>query len=249
MGPARRQGGLPEGGGDRPPAGRQVALSLSDPFCVDRWRAEFADLIAQHVDILFGNEVEICSLYGTDELEQAVELVRGQVRLAALTRSAEGSVWSRGAGPSDPGGAGRAVIDSTGAGDLYAAGLLYGLTHDLPLAACGRLGSLAAADVLGQLGARPEQPLAPLVGQAQATCDRPRRAAPLAKRQAFSPTLVRGLAVGPAPVVALAAAGRLRCRRGVDLPCSVTQLAALRGSADSHASAGRPCWSWSGSCS
>ena len=150
--------------------GRQVALSLSDPFCVGRWRAEFADLIAHHVDILIGNEVEICSLYGADELEQAVEQVRGQTRLAALTRSAQGSVLVAGARTERvPAAPVARVIDSTGAGDLYAAGLLYGLTHDLPLAACGRLGSLAAAAVLGQLGARPEQPLAPLVDQAQAT--------------------------------------------------------------------------------
>jgi sugar/nucleoside kinase (ribokinase family) len=144
--------------------GRRVALSLSDPFCVDRWRTEFADLIARHVDILIANEKEICSLYGTNELEQAAEMVRGQVQIAALTCSADGSVLvSDGpthriaAAPVD------AVVDSTGAGDLYAAGLLYGLARDLPLPACGRLGSLAAAEVLGHFGARPKRPLAPLV--------------------------------------------------------------------------------------
>ena len=122
------------------------------------------------MDILFANEVEISSLYEADELEQALELVRGQTRLAALTRGAQGSVLVAGARTERiPAAPVARVIDSTGAGDLYAAGLLYGLTHDLPLAACGRLASLAAAAVLGQLGARPEQPLAPLVGQAQAT--------------------------------------------------------------------------------
>ena len=144
--------------------GRKVALTLSDPFCVDRWRAEFADLIARHVDILIANEVEICSLYGANELDQAVDLVRGQVQVAALTCSADGSVLVTdgqthriAAAPVE------AVVDTTGAGDLYAAGLLYGLARDLPLPACGRLGSLAAAEVLGHFGARPQRPLEPLV--------------------------------------------------------------------------------------
>jgi sugar/nucleoside kinase (ribokinase family) len=146
--------------------GRQVALSLSDPFCVGRWRAEFADLIAHHVDIVIANEVEICSLYGANDLQQAIDLVRGQVRLAALTRSADGSVLVAGKQTEwVPAAPVARVIDSTGAGDLYAAGLLYGLTHGLPLAGCGRLGGLAAAEVLGQFGARPERPLAPLVAQ------------------------------------------------------------------------------------
>jgi sugar/nucleoside kinase (ribokinase family) len=146
--------------------GRQVALSLSDPFCVGRWRAEFADLIAHHVDVLIANEAEICSLYGANDLEQAIDLVRGQVGLAALTRSADGSVLVAGARTEwVPAAPVARVIDSTGAGDLYAAGLLYGLTHGLPLAACGRLGGLAAAEVLGQFGARPERPLAPLLDQ------------------------------------------------------------------------------------
>jgi sugar/nucleoside kinase (ribokinase family) len=144
--------------------GRRVALSLSDPFCVDRWRAEFTDLIGRHVDILIANEVEICSLYGANELAQAADLVRGQVEIAALTCSADGSMLVTpgdahriAAAPVNP------VVDSTGAGDLYAAGLLYGLARALPLPACGHLGSLAAAEVLGHFGARPKRPLAPLV--------------------------------------------------------------------------------------
>jgi sugar/nucleoside kinase (ribokinase family) len=144
--------------------GRRVALSLSDPFCVDRWRTEFTDLIARHVDILIANEMEICSLYGTNELEQAAERVRGQVQVAALTCSAKGSVLVSGrATHRIPAAPVAAVVDSTGAGDLYAAGLLYGLARALPLPACGRLGSLAATEVLGHFGARPKHPLAPLV--------------------------------------------------------------------------------------
>jgi sugar/nucleoside kinase (ribokinase family) len=143
---------------------RRVALSLSDPFCVNRWRTEFADLIARHVDILIANEVEICSLYGTNELGQAAEMVRGQVQIAALTCSAHGSVLvSDGATYRIPAAPVDAVVDSTGAGDLYAAGFLYGLARGLPLPACGQLGSLAAAEVLGHFGARPKRPLAPLV--------------------------------------------------------------------------------------
>jgi sugar/nucleoside kinase (ribokinase family) len=144
--------------------GRQVALTLSDPFCVDRWRAEFADLIARHVDILIANEAEICSLYGESALQDAAERVRQDVQIAALTCSADGSLLVT------PGATHRIeaapvarVVDTTGAGDLYAAGLLYGLAHDLPLPACGRLGSLAAAEILGQYGARSKRPLAPLV--------------------------------------------------------------------------------------
>jgi sugar/nucleoside kinase (ribokinase family) len=144
--------------------GRKVALTLSDPFCVDRWRAEFADLIGRHVDILIANEVEICSLYGANELDQAADMVRGQVEVAALTCSADGSMLvterDKHRIPAAPV---NAVVDTTGAGDLYAAGLLYGLARGLPLPACGRLGSLAAAEVLGHFGARPKRPLKPLV--------------------------------------------------------------------------------------
>jgi sugar/nucleoside kinase (ribokinase family) len=149
--------------------GRRVALTLSDPFCVERWRAEFADLIARHVDVLIANEVEICSLYGVNELDQAAEMVRGRVQLAALTCSADGSVLvADGQTHRIAAAPVAAVVDTTGAGDLYAAGLLYGVARGLPLPACGRLGSLAAAEVLGHFGARPQRALAPLVAAASA---------------------------------------------------------------------------------
>jgi sugar/nucleoside kinase (ribokinase family) len=149
--------------------GRQVALTLSDPFCVGRWRAEFADLIAGHVDVVIANEAEICSLYGANDLQDAVEQVRADVRLAALTCSADGSllVTPERTYAIEAAAIPR-VVDTTGAGDLYAAGLLCGLAKDLPLAACGRLGSLAAAEVLGHYGARAKRPLAPLVDAARA---------------------------------------------------------------------------------
>jgi sugar/nucleoside kinase (ribokinase family) len=149
--------------------GRQVALTLSDPFCVARWRAEFADLVAHHVDIVIANEVEICGLYGANSFDDVIDVVRSQSRIAALTRGADGSVIVAGdqtlAIPAMPIAA---LVDTTGAGDLYAAGLLYGLTHDLPLAACGRLGSLCAAHILGHYGARAARPLKPLVAAANA---------------------------------------------------------------------------------
>ncbi|MGH6943359.1 MAG: adenosine kinase [Geminicoccaceae bacterium] len=148
--------------------GRQVALTLSDPFCVDRWREEFTDLIDRHVDVLIANEVEVTSLYRVNDFELALEEARRHCRLAALTRSAEGSVLVAGDRVQRIGAApvGR-VVDSTGAGDLYAAGLLYGLTRDWPLEACGRLASLTAGRILTQYGARAEQPLAPLLARAR----------------------------------------------------------------------------------
>jgi sugar/nucleoside kinase (ribokinase family) len=149
--------------------GRQVALTLSDPFCVERWRDEFHRLIADHVDILIANEAEVCGLYRANQLDEAIEEVRSAVSIAALTCSADGSVLVSGATTERiPAAPVARVVDTTGAGDLYAAGLLYGLTHGLPLAACGRLGGLAAAAVLGQLGARPETPLKPLIEAATA---------------------------------------------------------------------------------
>jgi sugar/nucleoside kinase (ribokinase family) len=150
-------------------AGRKVSLTICDPFCVDRHRDEFRDLVEHHVDILFANEAEICSLYGVNQLQEAAERVRGEVRLAALTCSADGSMLVTASGTERVAAAPVArVVDTTGAGDLYAAGLLYGLARSLPPPACGRLGSLAAAEVLGQYGARAKRPLKPLVGAAGA---------------------------------------------------------------------------------
>ena len=144
-------------------AGRRVSLTLSDPFCVDRHRAAFLDLVEHHVDILFANEAEICALYEVRDFEAALARVRGHCEIAALTRSARGSVIVGdgqvhivAAHPVE------AVVDTTGAGDLYAAGVLYGLSRGLDLPTCGRLGSLAAAEVISHVGARPMVPLAQL---------------------------------------------------------------------------------------
>lgn len=146
-------------------AGRKVALSLSDPFCVDRHRTEFRELVRHEVDVLFANEAEVTSLYEVNSFEEAMEAARAEVELAALTRSEEGSVVLRGAEavvvPAEP----VRVVDTTGAGDAYAAGFLVGLTRGLALAACGGLGSIAAAEAIGHYGARPEADLRVLAGE------------------------------------------------------------------------------------
>jgi sugar/nucleoside kinase (ribokinase family) len=148
-------------------AGRKVALSLSDPFCVGRHRAGFRDLVDGHVDILFANEAEICSLYETDDFAAAAAAVRGHVAIAALTRSASGSVvLADGAEHHIAAAPVARVVDTTGAGDLYASGFLHGLTRDLPLPICGKIGSLCAAEIISHFGARPEVKLAQLVDRA-----------------------------------------------------------------------------------
>ena len=148
-------------------AGAKVALSLSDPFCVDRWRDEFIPLISDHIDVLIANESEIVSLYQTDHFDNAVREVTKHCELAALTHGSQGSVIvTADATYVVPAAPVADIVDTTGAGDLYAAGLLYGLTHALPLPSCGRLGSLVAAEVLGQYGARVEHSLRPLIDTA-----------------------------------------------------------------------------------
>jgi fructokinase len=143
-------------------AGRQVALSLSDAFCVDRHRAAFLDLLAD-VNILFANEAEICSLFEANAFDDAVEAARQAVPLAALTRSEAGSLILRGAEtvhiPAEP----TSVVDTTGAGDAYAAGFLAAYARGKPLDVCGRLGSLAAAEVISHFGARPQSDLSALL--------------------------------------------------------------------------------------
>jgi sugar/nucleoside kinase (ribokinase family) len=144
-------------------AGRQVALTLSDPFCVDRHRAEFLQLVRKSVDILFANEAEITSLYETASFEKAAGHAQADTRLAALTRSEKGSVILAGGKAIEIAAAPvEAVVDTTGAGDLYAAGFLYGVARDMPLETAGRLGSLAAAEIISHVGARPQVPLADL---------------------------------------------------------------------------------------
>ena len=138
-------------------AGAKVALSLSDAFCVDRHRADFQAFIRDEADIVFANETEITALYVVNSFEEAADRALADYEIAVLTRSASGSFIVAGGEtiPIEPEKV-KAVVDVTGAGDLYAAGFLYGYTQGLPLTACGALGSLAAAEIIGHIGARPE---------------------------------------------------------------------------------------------
>jgi fructokinase len=147
-------------------AGRQVALSLSDAFCVDRHRAAFLELVKQDVDILFANETEITSLYEENTFDAAAERARADVALAALTRSEAGSVILRGAETVEVAAEPTHVVDTTGAGDAYAAGFLAGLTAGKSLPVCGRLASIAAAEVISHFGARPQADLRKLAASA-----------------------------------------------------------------------------------
>ena len=142
-------------------AGREVSMTLSDSFCVDRYRDEFLDLMrSDTVNIVFANDHEIKSLYQTSSFEAALDAIRKDCKIAAVTRSEKGSVIVKGdetlwieAIPV------KELVDTTGAGDLYAAGFLYGYTAGLDLQHCGDLGSLAAGLVIQQIGPRPRQNL------------------------------------------------------------------------------------------
>jgi len=142
-------------------AGREVSMTLSDPFCVDRYREEFLDLMRTGtVDIVFANESEAKSLYQTESFDQALDLIRRDCKLAAVTRSELGSVIVRGNETVEVNAIEISeLVDTTGAGDLYAAGFLFGYTTGRSLEDCGRLGSLAAGLVIQQIGPRPRQNL------------------------------------------------------------------------------------------
>lgn len=145
-------------------AGRKVSLSLSDPFCVDRHRESFLELIQDHVDVLFANEAEIMSLYRAERFDDALRQVRGHCEVAALTRSEKGSVVVTGDEVTVIAAEKVSqLVDTTGAGDLYAAGYLFGLTRGADPALCARLGGICAAEVIAHFGARPEEPLNKLV--------------------------------------------------------------------------------------
>jgi fructokinase len=146
--------------------GGEVALSLSDAFCVERHRDSFQELVDGHVDILFANEMEITALYKSNSFEEAADQVRGRCKVAALTRSELGSLILNGEGSHviEPFQLGP-LVDTTGAGDLYAAGFLHGYTQGQDLDACGRLGSLCAGQVVTQLGPRPQGSLKDLVAR------------------------------------------------------------------------------------
>ena len=148
-------------------AGRQVALTLSDSFCVDRYRGEFIDLMRNGtVDLIFANEAELHSLYQTSDFDTALTQLRSDTKLAVVTRSEKGCVVASKDGvtavpafPIDR------IVDTTGAGDLFAAGFLFGLVRGAGFEAAGRLGALAAAEVIQHIGARPQTSLKELAQQ------------------------------------------------------------------------------------
>jgi sugar/nucleoside kinase (ribokinase family) len=144
-------------------AGNKVALTLSDSFCVGRYREEFQGLVENKVDILFANEEEIKSLYEVDDFEDAVTQVKAHAELIVLTRGEKGAVilkdLERFEVPSEP----AKVEDTTGAGDLYAAGFLYGYTQGYDMEKCGKIAALCASEVISHVGARPEENLKELI--------------------------------------------------------------------------------------
>lgn len=137
-------------------AGHRVALTLSDPFCVDRHRHDFINLVQNHVDILFANEEEIKSLFMQDSFEDAASAVNSHCEIAVLTRSEKGAlIVNNGNRIEIPAAPVSKVVDTTGAGDQFAAGFLYGFTEGKSLEDCGKLGALAAAEVISHVGPRP----------------------------------------------------------------------------------------------
>jgi len=144
--------------------GRRVSLTLSDSFCVDRHRDDFRELVRERVDVLFGNDDELCALYEMPSLDDAMDAVRRDCPLVAVTAGADGSFVVTPDGTvkiaAEPV---ERVLDTTGAGDLYAAGFLFGLTSGESLPECARLGSIAAAEVISHVGPRPLVELRTLV--------------------------------------------------------------------------------------
>ena len=144
-------------------AGRRVALSLSDTLCVERHRPDFLALVEHDVDVLFANDAEVCALYETPTLDDALRAVVRHCEVAAITKAAAGAVvMGREEVVEVPARPVHRVVDTTGAGDLFAAGFLVGLTRGEGLRRCGELGALAAAEVISHVGARPERRLADL---------------------------------------------------------------------------------------
>lgn len=140
-------------------AGGRVSITLSDPFCIDRHRAAFRDMIRDHVDLLFCNRAEILSMYQTEDFDGALDRAASEVAIVACTDSengvhirAEGGHWHVPAVPTQ-------IVDATGAGDLFAGAFLWGLTNGYDLETCGQMGNLAASEVISHIGARPEADL------------------------------------------------------------------------------------------
>jgi len=146
-------------------SGRKLSLTLSDTFCVERHRGEFLELVKNDVDILFANQSELMALYQTDNVEQAVAAVRDHCKIAVTTRSEKGAIVVSGKETHEVAAEPvLSVVDTTGAGDLFAAGFLFGYTQKLPLDRCARIGAICAAEVISHYGPRPRTSLKGLVG-------------------------------------------------------------------------------------
>jgi sugar/nucleoside kinase (ribokinase family) len=144
--------------------GTQVALALNDQYCVDRHRDEFFALLDGTVDLVFGNESEVCAVFETDDLEDASRRLGEMCPLVATTRSEKGSVlYVKGERIAVPGVPVDQVVDTTGAGDAYAGGFLYGITHGYDPAAAAALGSACASETIRHIGARPAADLTTLL--------------------------------------------------------------------------------------
>jgi sugar/nucleoside kinase (ribokinase family) len=148
-------------------AGRQVALTLSDAFCVDRYRGEFVELMRNGtVDLIFANEAELHSLYQTSDFDTALKQLRQDAKLGVVTRSEKGCVVASQDGViAVPAAAVESIVDTTGAGDLFAAGFLFGHVRGYGFENAGKLGALAAAEVIQHIGARPQVSLKELAQQ------------------------------------------------------------------------------------
>ncbi len=146
-------------------AGTKIAFTLSDPFCVGRYREEFMTLLRNDLDILFANEEEAKALFEVEDFDRVFQALRPWPGIAALTRSEKGCVVVKDQDVHVLDAVPTKVVDTTGAGDAFAAGFLFGLTHAKHLADCGRLGALAASEAISHYGARPETSLKTLAGK------------------------------------------------------------------------------------
>jgi len=140
-------------------AGGKVSLTLSDPFCVERHRDDFREMIRDHIDLLFCNHHEICSMYETDDMFAAMDQAAAEIETVVVTASEDGAYITNGTGREHAHAVPTQIVDATGAGDLFASGFLYGLAHSYDMLTCGRMGNVAAAEVISHIGARPEADL------------------------------------------------------------------------------------------
>jgi sugar/nucleoside kinase (ribokinase family) len=146
-------------------AGGKVSLTLSDPFCVDRHRDAFRSFVKDHVDLLFCNEHEMQALYQTEDLDAAMEIVASEVETVACTASEKGAYVLNGGEQIHAPATATKVVDATGAGDMFAAGFLHGLTNERDLLTCGTMGCVAASEAISHMGARPETDLCVLFAE------------------------------------------------------------------------------------